>query len=105
MALVQKKSYTRLDRTLNLIGMSLAHTQLVIGIVLWFLSDEVAEGIRYWKWEHPISMILAIIAFTLGYSVAKRAVDDRQKHIATVKYYIIGTALVVITLASNNLLF
>jgi uncharacterized membrane protein len=103
--IIQKKTYTNLDKTLNLIGMSLAHTQLIIGLVLWFISAEVAAGDRYWKWEHPTAMILAIVAFTLGYSITKRTEDHQKKHTTTLRYYAIGTALVIVTLLSKNLLF
>lgn len=102
-----KKPYTEANRKINLFAMISMHTQLLIGIVLAFLSPLVQFGnmgaamkdtiIRYWTVEHWVMMVFAVILITIGHSKSKKALDAINKHRAVAMFY--GLALIVILVA------
>src|SRR5471030_2632831 len=73
---INKKPYTALNRKINLFALISAHTQLLIGIVLYFLSPYVQFNnttmkdatTRYFTVEHWVMMLIAIALITIGYS-------------------------------------
>jgi hypothetical protein len=100
-----KKPYTKGNRLVNIFAMISAHTQLLIGIILYFVSPLVQFNsstmkdatTRYWTVEHLSMMIFAIILITVGHSRSKKQVLPEAKHRSVAIYYIL--ALVVIILA------
>jgi uncharacterized membrane protein len=102
-----KKTYTETNRKINLFALISAHTQLLIGIVIYFLSPLVQYNnmgaamkeplVRYWTVEHWAMMVFAIILITVGHAKSKRALDAINKHRAIAMYY--GLALLVILAA------
>ncbi|GAA4332890.1 cytochrome B [Mucilaginibacter gynuensis] len=100
-----KKSYTEGNRKWNLFTLISAHVQLLLGLVLYFLSPFVqftsqtmknAET-RYWTMEHVVMMILAIVLITIGHSKSKKIVLPEGKHKTIAIFY--GMALLVIIVA------
>jgi uncharacterized protein YacL len=87
-----KKQYLPSDKKVALFTLISAHLQLVIGLILYFVSPTVKvgladigaamkdSGLRFWAVEHISMMIIAIVLITLGYSLAKRGKDDEAKH-------------------------
>ena len=62
---------------LGIITMILMHVQLVLGLALYMM---MMDGLsRFFKMEHPMIMLLAIVAGTLGHSLTKRAEGDEAK--------------------------
>jgi hypothetical protein len=59
----------------------LTHLQLLVGLILYFISPKVIFGsdtmsnsmLRFFTVEHALGMIIAIVLITLGYSKAKKA--------------------------------
>lgn len=78
------KPFTDKDRKLGLLGLIPAHLQWVIGIILYFVSPmgiaRATEGFmkvpvaRLYVLEHPLTMIMAVVLITVGYSKAKRQI-------------------------------
>lgn len=72
---------------LGVINMSIAHLQLIIGLVLYFISPKVIFDpssfkepmLRFFLIEHFIMMIIAIALITIGYISSKRAETSRLK--------------------------
>src|ERR1700759_3101576 len=91
-----KKPYTELNRKINLFALISAHTQLLIGIVLYFLSPNVQfnsetmknETTRYFTVEHWVMMIIAIVLITIGHSKSKKIVLPEAKHKTIAIFYI-----------------
>src|ERR1700761_9107298 len=83
-----KKPYSEGQRKLNLFSMISAHTQLLIGLILYFLSPFVQFNsqtmkdpqTRYWTMEHLTAMIIAIAIITIGHARSKRAALPENKH-------------------------
>ncbi len=90
--------FTEGDRKLNLFTMISAHVQLLLGLVLFFMSPKVKlSGLdmkvpmdRFFTMEHSVMMILAIILITLGYSKSKKAVEENKKFKTAFTYFLIA---------------
>jgi hypothetical protein len=105
-----KKTYTEGNRKVNLFAMISAHTQLLFGIVLYFLSPFVQFGAntmkdattRYWTVEHISMMIIALVIITIGHARSKRANTAEAKHKAIAIFYIIAVIIVVVALSAGH---
>lgn len=101
-ALFTNKVYTKLDKLSALVLLALVHTQLILGVLLYFLSPKVVfseltmkiSAIRFLTVEHPLMMLVAIVLITIGYSKAKKGQLD-NKHKTIVIYYGIALALII----------
>ena len=104
-----KKQYTPGDKKVALFTLISAHLQLVVGLILYFISSTVKVGmanmgaamkdpaLRFWSVEHITMMLIAIILITVGYSTSKRAKDDETKHKRVATFFLV--ALLVIFIA------
>ncbi len=101
-----KKSYSEGNRKLNLFAMISAHTQLLIGLILYFLSAHVQfnsqtmkdADTRYWTVEHFTGMIIAIALITIGHARSKRALTAEGKHKAIALFYTLALLIIVIVI-------
>lgn len=98
------KPYTPANKKVNLFALISAHTQLIIGLVLYFISPNVdfskmsEPTFRYWNREHISMMILAIALITFGYSKSKKAVEAKAKHRAIYIYYTLAIVIVLLAI-------
>jgi len=102
----QKKSlYLPLDDKFSLWLFMFTHTQLLIGLIVYFISPVVIFSAasmkdtvaRYWLVEHITMMVIAIVLITVARITAKKMVDAVAKH---KRLFIFNTiALVIILLA------
>ncbi|MEX0720613.1 MAG: cytochrome B [Balneolaceae bacterium] len=98
-----KKEYSKTDRFSALFAMIFTHIQLLIGLVLFFISPKVAfvEGMmgdsimRFFTVEHTLMMIIAIALITAGFSTAKRTIDATAKHKKIAVYYGFGLLIML----------
>ena len=95
------KPYTPANKKVNLFALITAYLQLVIGLILYFISPNVdfskmsEPAYRYWNVEHISMMILAIVLITVGYSKSKKAKDDKSKHKTIALFYSIAVIIVL----------
>ena len=101
----QNKNYGKNDKIIHLVTLILMHTQLLIGLILFFIgwgvkidfSQMANSMIRFYTVEHSLMMILAVTAVTIGYSKSKK-ISDSASRFKTIFYtYLI--ALILIFLA------
>lgn len=105
-----KNNYTETNKKVNLFALISAHTQLLIGIALYFLSPLVQftsgamkdQTTRYWTVEHISMMIIAIILITIGYARSKKAVLPEKKHINIFIFYLLAIIIVIVTLIMSQ---
>ncbi len=98
-----KGTYEKKDKMLNLFAMITLHTQLLIGLGMYFMSPKVqfSEGwmangtLRFFGLEHFIGMLLAIVVITIGRKKAEKASLAADKHKKIVTWYIIGLLLII----------
>lgn len=106
-----KKPYTEVNRRVNLFALISAHTQLLIGIVLYFLSPNVQfnsgtmknEITRYFTVEHWVMMIIAIVLITIGHSKSKKAALPEVKHKTIAIFYIIAFLIIIGAIVAGHL--
>ncbi|HVW95681.1 MAG TPA: hypothetical protein VHA56_06915 [Mucilaginibacter sp.] len=106
-----KKPYTELNRKLNLFALISAHTQLLIGIVLLFLSPLVQfnsdtmknDVTRYFSVEHWVGMVIAIVLITIGHSKSKKAVLPEAKHRTVAIFYLLALVIIIGTIMAGGL--
>jgi len=92
LGLQKRAPYSSLDRKMGGILVALAHTQLLIGLILLFTSPTIAELMkdmattmhnkvsRAQLVEHPITMILAVALIQIARIRTKKAYADEDKH-------------------------
>lgn len=98
----KRNSYEKKDKLINLFTMVSMHTQLLIGLVLYFISHRVnfASGwmkdpsSRFYGMEHLLMMIIAIVLLTIGRKKAEKATDAIKKHKTIITWYVIALILV-----------
>ena len=101
-----EKPFTKAEKRWALIGLISAHLQLVIGLILYFVSHVGFSNLskevmgdkmgRLYALEHPLTMIIGIILITIGYSMAKRAAADAKKYKLLVLFYGLGLLLILL---------
>ena len=102
-----KKEFKDKDFRISLFSLIVAHLQLIIGLIAYFVSAQFAylldkgmgaamkePSIRLYIIEHPLMMILAITVITIGFSKHKKQTTDQGKFKTIALYY--GIALVFV---------
>ena len=99
------KSGKAFNKPSALIGLIITHIQLIIGLLLYFVFSPLVsfqEGFmknditRFYTVEHLVTMILAIVIITFGYSRGKRKADSADAGKAVFAFYLIGLALILL---------
>src|SRR5690625_3973883 len=106
-ALVNRAGNKPYNRKIALIGLISAHLQLLIGVIYYFvmkfpsmISGNVMKDsvLRFKIIEHPLTMIIAIILITIGYSKSKKIIDANKANGTEATYYIIALIFVLLRL-------
>lgn len=96
-----QSGYTDGNRKLYLFTLISVHLQLVIGLILYFISPKVDFSMmsdkvyRFYTVEHITGMLIAIILITIGYSRSKRATDALTKQRLVAIFYGIGLLIIL----------
>ena len=98
-----KKEFTATNRKVALFALIACHIQLLIGLVLYFISpvgfallgEMKDKAVRLTSLEHPLINIIAIILITIGWSKHKKLVDGIAKHKTFAIYYGLGLLLIL----------
>lgn len=102
--------YTGLDDRMSLWLFILTHTQLLVGLILYFVSplvifsgasmkDAVA---RYWLVEHNTMMLIAIVLITMARITAKKLTDTGAKHKRLFIFNSIALIIIVAAIAQSG---
>ena len=100
-----KKQFTNGTQKLNLFTLIFAHTQLLLGFAVYFISPVVqfsnlsnaTKEVRFFTIEHITMMILSIALITVGYSLSKKGKTDEAKYKRAAIFFLL--ALIVIFIA------
>ncbi|TLU98725.1 cytochrome B [Dyadobacter luticola] len=90
------------DSKLYLFAMIATHTQLLIGLILYFMSPKVnfselkVPVFRFYSIEHVLMMVIAIVLITIGRSRSKK-LYGADKHRTVLYFY--AMALIIILVA------
>jgi hypothetical protein len=105
---IKGKDFESKDLRLSLYGLILSHIQLLIGLILYFVSPWFnqwsnlgvggvmkAAQARLYLVEHPFTNIIAIILITIGWSLHKRQSDPGKKFLRIALFYGFGLLLLL----------
>lgn len=105
---IKGKDFESKDLRLSLFGLIFSHIQLLIGLILYFVSPWFKQwsnlgmgGVmkdsqtRLFLVEHPFTNILAIVLITMGWSLHKRQSDPGKKFLRIAVFYGLGLLLLL----------
>lgn len=98
-----KRDFLPKDRSLSLVALILSHIQLVVGLILWFISplgkqamSEMSNAaMRLTALEHPLVNIIAIVLITVGWSKHKKEESSNGKFKKIGIFYALGLLLLL----------
>jgi len=98
-----KKEFTAKDRKIALFGLIATHIQLLIGLILYFVSPLGSESfglmkdaaLRLTSLEHPLTNIVAIVLITIGWSKHKKAENSVSKFKSIAVLFGLGLLLIL----------
>ena len=98
-----KKDFTAKDRKIALFALIGTHTQLLIGLILYFVSplgkDAFGQmsnaALRLTSLEHPLINLIAIALITVGWSKHKKLINSEAKFKTFAIFYGIGLVLIL----------
>lgn len=107
--LIGKRNFGARDFRISLFTLIVAHFQLVIGLVIFFVSPKIlwfSDGVekssimkdsmtRLLNLEHPLMMIIALVLITMGYSLHKRRPTSGSKFKVLLTFNLIALALIL----------
>jgi hypothetical protein len=98
-----KTEFTSGNRKIGLIALIVIHIQLLIGLILYFVSPlgfaslgQMADkALRLTSLEHPLINIIAIALITIGWSKHKKLVTSASKFKTFSIFYGLGLLLIL----------
>lgn len=99
---ISGKEFGSNDLRISLFGLIFSHIQLLIGLILYFVSpwfdqwSSMGMGImknaesRLYLIEHPITNIVAIVLITMGWSMHKKQSESSKKFLRIALFYGLG---------------
>ena len=101
--LSSKKEFTARDRKIALFGLIVIHVQLLVGMILYFVSPlgfasfgQMADkALRLTSLEHPLINIIAIALITIGWSKHKKLTTSASKFKTFSIFYGLGLLLIL----------
>lgn len=98
-----KKEFTAKDKKIALFGLIATHIQLVVGLLLYFVSPLGSSlfgqmkdaAARLTSLEHPLTNIIAITLITIGWSKHKKAATNEAKFKSIAIFFLIGLLLIL----------
>jgi len=107
---MNKSSYNPIDEKLGLWLFMVTHLQLVLGLILFFVSPVVVFSgasmkdpiARYWLVEHSSMMLIAIVLITVGRIATKKITDATAKYKKLFLYNGIALLLIVVAILQSG---
>jgi hypothetical protein len=101
-SIIIKKTFKTFDLRLSLYALIFNHIQLIIGLILYFISPKfswwsngfksVIHNIehRLYLIEQPIANLLGVLILTLGWSLHKKSSESSKKFLRVGVFYLLG---------------
>lgn len=101
--LTSKKIFKDKDLRLSLFTLIICHIQLLIGLILYFVSPLGADqlgnmkdaAMRLTSLEHPLINIIALALITIGWSKHKKEESNNGKFKKIAVFYTLGLLLIL----------
>jgi uncharacterized membrane protein YozB (DUF420 family) len=107
LGVTSKSLFKPKDRSISLVALIICHVQLVVGLLLYIVSDKFEQwsllGMKIMKnselrqllVEHPVTNIIAIVLITIGWSKHKREESNNGKFKKIALFYLLGLVLLL----------
>lgn len=100
---ITAKEFNKREKLINLFSMVSLHTQILLGLVLYFISPRVSfasgwmkdDSFRFYGMEHLAGMLIAIALITIGYVKSKKGTTPAEIYKPIKLFYIIGLILIL----------
>ncbi|MFN7045166.1 MAG: hypothetical protein ACK4M1_08215 [Flavobacterium sp.] len=110
LGLTSKKLFTEKDLRLSLFTLIICHIQLLVGLILYFVSPLGLEqlgnmkdaAMRLTSLEHPLINIIALALITIGWSKHKKEESNNGKFKKIAVFYTLGLILILSRLPWAN---
>jgi uncharacterized membrane protein len=110
LGMMNKKPFTETDNKLSLFLFISTHLQLLLGLILFFVSPVVQfssaamkdPSTRYWLVEHNTAMLIAIIFITLARTTSKKMTDSNAKHKRMFIFNLVALVIIVFTISISG---
>ena len=107
------REFQERDRKIALVGFILCHVQLLVGLILYFVSPlgfslltgggAMADATaRLTALEHPVINILAIVLISVGFIRAKKLTTSKAKFRSIYMLYAVGLVLILSRIPWGN---
>lgn len=101
--MVNKRIFKDKDLRIALFALILTHLQLLLGLILYFVSPKGSSSLgemsnselRLTSLEHPLINLIAIVLITVGWSVHKKQESGNGKFKKLAIYYSLGFILIL----------
>ena len=108
--LTGKRLFKDKDLRLSLFALIVSHLQLLLGIVIYFISPlglsslgQMSDSaLRLTSLEHPLINIVAIVFITIGWSKHKKEESHNGKYKKIAIFYTLGLLLILSRLPWSN---
>ena len=112
-----KRDYTSTDRTLGMFFTIVLDIQLLLGIILYFVSPLIqgvlsdfgsamsVPELRFFGLEHVFYMVIAVIAAHVGSAMAKRANEPQKKFMRSALWFTLAVVIILIAIPWSRPLF
>lgn len=108
--LTSKKFFTDKDLRLSLFTLIICHIQLLVGMILYFISPMGSAqlgnmkdaAMRLTSLEHPLINIIALVLITIGWSKHKKEESNNGKFKKIAVFYTLGLVLILSRLPWAN---
>lgn len=105
-----KAAFNNSDNKLSLFLFISTHTQLLLGLILYFVSPAVIfssasmqdKVSRYWLVEHLAGMLIAIVLITMGRTMTKKITDGAAKYKRMFIFNVIALVFILAILAQSH---
>lgn len=106
----KEKVFSKADKISSMISVALVHTQFILGAALYYHSPVIdayfngskelieEKAIRFFALEHSMTMLLAVILLTIGFSVSKRKKESKQKFKFLLIFYTSALVLILVSI-------
>jgi uncharacterized membrane protein len=107
---LNNKPFGKADNKLSLFLLIFTHIQLLVGLILYLVSDRVQfnsetmknDTLRYWAVEHLTGMIIAVVLITLARTTSKKMTEDVKKHKRLAIFNLLALVIVIVILALSG---
>jgi hypothetical protein len=105
-ALLNRKNTEAKASKWSMLSMMILHTQLILGLVLWFMKFMELKGTpemklpdnRFFIMEHSSMMLLSIILITIGHIKGKKTMDLQKRYNIIFWYFVIGFVIMMLSI-------